>query len=399
MPFNELWPQVSRPRGKTGTSRGIAGDLLAGVTGLPEARLAQALIELRQPEPDWLAWRTQPQPGCLRCNARHPGGQVLQLLPHHRYVCTRHGLWIGPPDVLSRPYHRLDELPEVIAAQRAHLRLLRRLGPAATFDAVLTGFLICAHRWDDKPTGDTDAWHQWTRRVDLLIPPGTEQTTFSVSRLFAATYPEAVKIGALIGSLHWRRLAAGDPDDQLRFAAEIGRRLGQPDYRPLIGHDPISHWIEQDCWRPPSLPTGSYRTMRAFGGGHLPKHREQSLSSHRRSAHWFGLNRKAGQTMLHHRNLGAVLIRDWSQNMELFAGAVIASGETTVMLDRAVKRMTVKQLSALEAGEYLRPEPAISDYLDTAVSPAPWPQAPTPRHPRTSRPRLPREPGYFARYP
>jgi hypothetical protein len=31
-------------------------------------------------------------------------------------------------------------------ARRAHLRLLHRLGPAATYDAVLTGFLICGHR-------------------------------------------------------------------------------------------------------------------------------------------------------------------------------------------------------------------------------------------------------------
>jgi hypothetical protein len=34
--------------------------------------------------------------------------------------------------------------------------------------------------------------------VALLIPPGAEHATFSTSRLFAAVYPEAVKIAALV---------------------------------------------------------------------------------------------------------------------------------------------------------------------------------------------------------
>jgi hypothetical protein len=48
-----------------------------------------------------------------------PGGPVLQPLPHHRYVCTRQRIWIGPPDVLDLPYPSLDDLPEVVAATRA----------------------------------------------------------------------------------------------------------------------------------------------------------------------------------------------------------------------------------------------------------------------------------------
>jgi hypothetical protein len=49
-------------------------------------------------EPAWAAWRHQPQPRCPRCDARHDGGPVTRLLPHHHYVCSRHGYWIGPPD-------------------------------------------------------------------------------------------------------------------------------------------------------------------------------------------------------------------------------------------------------------------------------------------------------------
>jgi hypothetical protein len=150
-----------------------------------------------------LALRHEAQRGCGRCNARHPGGVVMQLLGHHRYVCTRHCVWIGPPDQADHPQPSLAQLPEIVAAQHAHLRLLRLVGPAATYDAVVTGFLICAPRWNfTRDASSGDVWHHWARRAELLIPPGTETDTFSTSRLFAATYPEAVSIAELIGSLH-----------------------------------------------------------------------------------------------------------------------------------------------------------------------------------------------------
>ena len=66
---------------------------------------------------------------------------VTRLLPHHRYVCTRHRYWIGPPDV-DQPATALDGIDDIVRAQRHHLRLLRRHGPGATYDAVLTGFLF-----------------------------------------------------------------------------------------------------------------------------------------------------------------------------------------------------------------------------------------------------------------
>ena len=148
IPFPELWPQVSGPRNRA--TRRLDADLLAAVADQPRERLARAVIELRAPEPDWLAVRHEPQRGCWRCNAAHPGGRVLQLLGHHRYACTRHRVWIGPPDLTDHPQPDLTPLPEIVAAQHVHLRLLRRIGPAATFDAVLTGFLICAHRWKSR---------------------------------------------------------------------------------------------------------------------------------------------------------------------------------------------------------------------------------------------------------
>jgi TniQ len=52
---------------------------LAAITGRPAGHLGLALPELRDPGPDWQAWRHQPQPLCPRCDARHDGGPVTRL--------------------------------------------------------------------------------------------------------------------------------------------------------------------------------------------------------------------------------------------------------------------------------------------------------------------------------
>jgi hypothetical protein len=277
------------------------------------------------------------------------------------------------------------------------LRLLGRLGPAATFDAVLTGFLICAHRWTARHEPDAgDARHRWARRAQLLIPDGTELHTFSPSTLFAAAYPEAVDIAALIGALHWRRLAAGDPDMQQQFAAEIGRRLGDPDYRPHVVHDAIAHWMDQDCWRPPSLPLHDYRSQRTFGGPRHPKPDQRNETARVISAAWFAQHRRGGHAMLHHRSLTSVILRDWSPPNVLFESALSATA--TVSEPRADP--------GTEAGgrtsgsfEFIRPGHAPTHYLDTAVEPARWPQRTQPRPAAKLRPWSVSERPYFTSRP
>ena len=225
LPLRELWEPISVPRPRS-RRRDVLADRLAAVTGHHREHLIRALPELH-PAPDWSALRHQPQPGCTRCDARHPGGPVTRLLPHHRYVCTRHRYWIGPPDIDQRTT-ALRGLDDIVGAQRHHLRLLRRYGAAATYDAVLTGFLFSGHLWADRRRHDgVGVQRGWTRRADVLIPPGTETATFSASRLFAAVYPEAVSLAGLIASPTWRHRAAGDADQQQQFITEVGRRLGR----------------------------------------------------------------------------------------------------------------------------------------------------------------------------
>jgi hypothetical protein len=323
----ELWHLVSAPR--PGTSRrDFDPGRLAAITGRPAGHLGLALPELRSPAPDWEAWRHQPQPRCPRCDARHDGGPVTRLLPHHHYVCTRHRYWIGPPDA-GQPATALGpELADIISAQSRHLRLLRRHGTAATYDAVLTGFLICGHLWDYQPGDWPGPWLRWTRRAHILIPPGCESSHFSASRVFAAAYPEAVALACLFASPAWRTLAAGNAAQQQQFTGRIGRQLGRPSYQPHGIDDPIAHWMKYDSWRPPSRPHTTFPQARGYRSARLAATRRQSLDRQERSGLWFTLHRHGGNVILYHRHIQPVLIRDWSPKMDGIKATIWASQTT-----------------------------------------------------------------------
>jgi hypothetical protein len=328
----ELWHLVAAPRPGT-RRRVIDPDRLAAITGRRPEHLARALPELRHPEPDWHAWRHRAQPRCPRCDARHDGGPVTRLLPHHRYVCTRHRYWIGPPDAGQPATPLGPALADIISAQWRHLRLLRRHGTAATYDAVLTGFLICGHLWGYQPGEWPGPWHRWTRRAQVLIPPGSESSQFSASRVFAAAYPEAVALACLFASPARRSLAAGDPARQQQFNAEIGQRPGRVGYQPAGTDDPIAHWIKYDSRRPPSRPHTTFPQTRAYGSARLVATRRQSLDRTERSGLWFTLRRHGGNVILHHSHIQPVLIRDWSPKMDGITATIWAS-KTTLPLGR-----------------------------------------------------------------
>jgi hypothetical protein len=252
---------------------------------------------------------------------------------HHRYVCTRHRYWIGPPDAGQSATPLEAELHDLVRAQRRHLRLLRRYGRAVTFDAVLTGFLICGHLWGDRLADWSEMSRQWTCRSHNLIPVGLESTDFSASRLFAAIYPEAVDIAALVASPTWRSLATGDVEQRRRFIAEVGCRLGRPGYQPPDAGDAIAHWMEFDSWRPPSRPRTTFPDTREHGSTSPPKTSTQSLERQERGAAWFSLNRRGGNVILHHRHIQPVLIREWSTPMGGITATILASRTTSHPVD------------------------------------------------------------------
>ena len=191
-------------------------------------------------------------------------------------------------------------------------------------------------------------------------------------------------------------MAAGDPAMQQRFVAEIGRRLGQPGYRPQVVHDSIAHWIEQDCRRPPSLPLHDYRSQRTFGGASYRKPDQRNKEARFTSAAWFAQHRCGGDAMLHHRSLAPAILRDWAQPNVLFESAISA---TATVHDVGIDHGTRATGFAARSFDYTRPHRAPTDYLDTAVEPAPWSERAEPRQLSTPRPWSVSERSYFTPSP
>jgi hypothetical protein len=73
--------------------------------------------------------------------------------------------------------------------------------------------------------------------------------------------------------------------------------------------------------------------------------------------------------------------------MDLFVGAVDASAETA----KLPRTDTGDSTDEAVVADYLRPAAVNSDYLDTAVNPAPWPTRMARTEPRIGRPALGRE--------
>lgn len=328
LPAGELWRLVTAPL-QGSQRRTVDGDRLAQITGRRVEHLSRALPELQGPDAWWESWRHQTQPGCPRCDARHEGGPVLRLLPHHHYVCTRHRYWVGPPDA-GQPATPLRGLPgsttaDILRAQHQHRHLAARHGHSVTFDAVLTGFLICGHLWNSSPAEHAGPEPDWGRRVETLIPPGTEDTSYSASRLFAATYPEAVALAALIASPGGRKAAGGDTGQQHDFLTEACRRLGRSAHENDRSIDAIRHWMIFDSHHPPSRPEKTFPQTREHGTLHIATPNQASVQRTHRSAIWFTINRRGGSTLLRHRHLRPVLAREWAPPMDGIEATIHAS--------------------------------------------------------------------------
>jgi hypothetical protein len=235
-------------------------------------------------------------------------------------VCLRHNHWIGPPD-LDRPSFSLDGLPEIGRAQHHHDRLLRRHGWAAAYDAVLTGFLLCAGLWNDPPRSPIDARYIWDVRAAILVPHRRESATFSASRMFAAIYPEAVAVAELIASPFWRAHAHGGRPQRKKFDQEIGTRLGMPNYTPG-SPDAIAHWANIDSRYPLAEPPKTLPDTRWNHSPNTPTHGENSLRRHNKSAHWFAINGEGGRAILYHQHIRPVVQRLHAPVMTELRGAL-----------------------------------------------------------------------------
>ena len=145
---------------------------------------------------------------------------------------------------------------------------------------------------------------------------------------------------ALIATPAWRSLAAGDETPQRVFMDEIARRLGRHDrYTPPDSGDAIAHWMKYDCWQPPSRPQATFPDTRAHRSTRIEQPASASLDRHDRSATFFALKRRGGNTILHHRHVRSVLVRDWSREMDGITAAIFESANTFHPGEQGARRL------------------------------------------------------------
>jgi len=184
---------------------------------------------------------------CRRCMARRGVFErVVVCRPRHINICLQHQLWIGEIDT---PAEQLDvsAVPEVITAQRAHRRLVRRHGDKAADSAHHDAYRI-VRRWTERRT--------WTDHRDRRLKTGFanryQRLLMSSTEVDVANYPEVIALTGILVSEHWRRKAVPDHDGQPNWTpnraqqqlyAEVARRL-KIHYQPN-GYDPLVTWVDQ----------------------------------------------------------------------------------------------------------------------------------------------------------
>ena len=165
--------------------------VLAALTGRTPTALAAALPAIAPSSPDTMSVdHSRIRPACRSCmSARGILSTVIQRTADHEDVCLRHHRWLAAAE-----QYRLDQLPDVLIANRRHRRLARRLGPAqaaAHLNAraeVTTWFTT-----GDRP----DLLDRWIRRLDTLPEDRLGHPRHpSPQRIALALYPEAVALTA-----------------------------------------------------------------------------------------------------------------------------------------------------------------------------------------------------------
>lgn len=206
-------------------------DRLAAVTGHPAERLHAMLATTVHPG------QHRRREACHRCLAQHGIPTTVQLAaPTHHTICRRHRRWL--PDSNNRPGQQYDlsGLPEIVAAQRQHARLV-------------------THHEDQAAGFVTDAEHiirRWTRyghwpkhrhrRLWHILGPERSWIVETDPAVTMANYPETIALARLLANPCWFQHAISDgPADTARFHAEVGRRL-DIHYRPYSVNDPLLDW-------------------------------------------------------------------------------------------------------------------------------------------------------------
>lgn len=224
-------------------------------------------------------------PGCRACTATATRGREearRYLLPHGR-VCLKHQCWMleTPVDDAATGPGQLDlrYVPQIGAAQRRHVRLLRRCPHAGEAFAVAQAILAS---WWEGPWPDETLWPERRR----LMTPDNDAVWRAAAR-DAVTYPEAVTVASVLADPGVQQQVLDDTDrhpphslsDVPSLVNELARRLEQPwitGHLSTVTTGPLNAWVRacvrtraghkpktQSMWRisPPHRPAPISRLL------------------------------------------------------------------------------------------------------------------------------------------
>lgn len=206
---------------------------LAVLSGYPAEHLQLALTGRTS------TWPCERRLACGHCMRRRGITQPVEIYTSPtQQICRRHRRWLTLSDDWQAEQYDLRPVPEVMAAHRRHLRLVRRHG-AASVQAFSEARHIL-HRW----TARGDCPEHRDRRLRQFIDVGRYRLTEHHPLMPMVNYPETVALSWLLADPTWAaRLAEHGAEEFDRLAREVRRRL-RTRHEPY-GRDPLRHWAEQ----------------------------------------------------------------------------------------------------------------------------------------------------------
>ncbi|MFJ3498831.1 Helicase associated domain protein [Streptomyces sp. NPDC086091] len=205
-------------------------------------------------------------PACPACTAARTG----RLVPARRYlgpeerVCARHRYWLMfLPGTSGLPVP-LGQCPEVVQAQRRHVRLLHRSPAGAqAFEVAraITG------SWWDQPWPVEE--QRWPTRLEATRPDETDPRWWKVAARDLITYPETVAVARVLASPHWQQQTVTQSRGHLPYRlgempallTELACQLQRPwlaHSLATVTHGPLFTWAHSRV-RAQTAPTPAAR--------------------------------------------------------------------------------------------------------------------------------------------
>ncbi|WP_280470595.1 TniQ family protein [Nocardia farcinica] len=167
-------------------------EVLARLSGFCENTLRHALPEL---QPSALSdWHTRKAgPGCTLCGVARGATRPFHIWRRgpEDVLCRRHNRWTTGSNVdmrQDREQPNLTHQPEILAAHRLHLRLIRKHGRTNITHAFYTAADILDH-WRETRSHDHAATATIHRRISIFLGPQWETVTSHSPVAAAAHYP------------------------------------------------------------------------------------------------------------------------------------------------------------------------------------------------------------------